>query len=217
MQRCIASASPLTSRRCSRSRSHRRFQQLSTRRCRARSLHGQSRCLRWPWIAPCCGQRPSSCILCRLCPPQSWTPSPCTRQRVQAELVHTCRAHSRHGRATSGAVCFRHDASVMFCRGRAPLSSHSAARVGTGSGRKAGQSWVRHQRRELRGLTQDRAAAECAEGAAAPAEVCLHFLPDDVTTTAQPGDSILDAAHAAGVDIVMSCGTGSCGICEVLC
>jgi len=114
------------------------------------------------------------------------------------------------------ALCaFRHDASVMYCCGLALPSSCTPAHVGAGSGHNASKRSVCSQRRKLRALPQDHAAAERAEGAAALAEVCLHFLPDDVTTTARPGDSILDAAHAAGVDIVTSCGTGSCGICEV--
>ena len=113
-------------------------------------------------------------------------------------------------------MCFRHDASVMFCCGRALLTSCTAAHVGPGTGHNASRRSVCRQRRELRALPQARAAAERAEESAAAAEVCLHFLPDDVTTVARPGDSILDAAHAAGVDIVTSCGTGSCGICEVL-
>ena len=46
-------------------------------------------------------------------------------------------------------------------------------------------------------------------------EVVLHFLPEDVYTTAQPGDSILEAAHAAGVVISTGCNSGSCGACEV--
>ncbi len=114
-------------------------------------------------------------------------------------------------------MCFRHNASVMFCCGRALISSCAATHVGAGSGHNASRRSVCSQRRELPGLRQDRVAAERAEPAAAAAEVCLHFLPDDVTITARPGDSILDAAHAAGVDIATSCGTGSCGICEVLC
>ena len=43
----------------------------------------------------------------------------------------------------------------------------------------------------------------------------LHFMPDDVTTCAQPGDSIMDAAYAAGVIISSGCNSGSCGMCEV--
>lgn len=46
-------------------------------------------------------------------------------------------------------------------------------------------------------------------------EVQLHFLPDDVMTTARPGDSIIDAAYAAGVVISTGCNSGSCGACEV--
>ena len=58
------------------------------------------------------------------------------------------------------------------------------------------------------------AAHQHTDAEASAAEVCLHFLPDDVVTTARSGDSILAAAHAAGVDIATSCCTGSCGICE---
>lgn len=45
--------------------------------------------------------------------------------------------------------------------------------------------------------------------------VLLHFMPEDITTTAQPGDSIMGAAYAAGVIISSGCNSGSCGMCEV--
>ncbi|MEM8504024.1 MAG: 2Fe-2S iron-sulfur cluster-binding protein [Cyanobacteria bacterium P01_D01_bin.1] len=45
--------------------------------------------------------------------------------------------------------------------------------------------------------------------------VQIRFLPDDVTTTAKPGEALLDVAHRAGVHISTGCLMGSCYACEV--
>ena len=43
----------------------------------------------------------------------------------------------------------------------------------------------------------------------------IHFLPDDVTTTAKAGESWLAVASRAGVDISTGCLAGSCHACEI--
>ncbi|KKD36290.1 2Fe-2S iron-sulfur cluster-binding protein [Limnoraphis robusta] len=43
----------------------------------------------------------------------------------------------------------------------------------------------------------------------------VHFLPDDVTVSAQPGEPILEVASRAGVSIPTGCLMGSCHACEV--
>lgn len=43
----------------------------------------------------------------------------------------------------------------------------------------------------------------------------LIFLPDEVTIQAEAGESILEAARRAGVDIPTGCLRGSCHACEV--
>ncbi|MDY7023103.1 MAG: 2Fe-2S iron-sulfur cluster binding domain-containing protein [Cyanobacteriota bacterium] len=43
----------------------------------------------------------------------------------------------------------------------------------------------------------------------------IHFLPDDVTVAAQPGEPILEVAKRAGVTIPTGCLMGSCHACEV--
>ncbi len=43
----------------------------------------------------------------------------------------------------------------------------------------------------------------------------IHFLPDDITTTAEPGEALLEVAHRAGVHISTGCLMGSCYACEV--
>jgi len=45
--------------------------------------------------------------------------------------------------------------------------------------------------------------------------VCIHFLPDDVTIQAQPGEPLLQVAARAGVSIPTGCLMGSCHACEV--
>jgi ferredoxin len=43
----------------------------------------------------------------------------------------------------------------------------------------------------------------------------VHFLPDDVTIDAEPGEPMLQVAERAGVDIPTGCLMGSCHACEV--
>ncbi|ERT05431.1 2Fe-2S iron-sulfur cluster binding domain protein [Lyngbya aestuarii BL J] len=43
----------------------------------------------------------------------------------------------------------------------------------------------------------------------------IHFLPDDITVCAQPGEAILEVANRAGVNIPTGCLMGSCHACEV--
>lgn len=45
--------------------------------------------------------------------------------------------------------------------------------------------------------------------------VQIHFLPDDVFTTAEPGEPLLAVAARAGVVIPTGCLMGSCHACEV--
>jgi ferredoxin len=45
--------------------------------------------------------------------------------------------------------------------------------------------------------------------------VTVHFLPDRVTVTAEPGESLLTVADRAGVTIPTGCLMGSCFACEV--
>ncbi len=45
--------------------------------------------------------------------------------------------------------------------------------------------------------------------------VCIHFLPDDVTIDAEPGEPLLRVAARAGVFIPTGCLMGSCHACEV--
>ena len=45
--------------------------------------------------------------------------------------------------------------------------------------------------------------------------VNVRFLPDDVTVTAKPGESLLSVASRAGVYISTGCLMGSCYACEV--
>jgi len=45
--------------------------------------------------------------------------------------------------------------------------------------------------------------------------VQVHFLPDDVYTTAQVGEPLLTVAERAGVFIPTGCLMGSCHACEV--
>ncbi|MEM6423894.1 MAG: 2Fe-2S iron-sulfur cluster-binding protein [Cyanobacteria bacterium P01_H01_bin.119] len=45
--------------------------------------------------------------------------------------------------------------------------------------------------------------------------VKIHFLPDDVTTQAEAGESLLTVAERAGVRIPVGCMMGSCHACEV--
>lgn len=48
-----------------------------------------------------------------------------------------------------------------------------------------------------------------------PQPVTVRFLPDDVSVEAMPGDSLLQVAHRAGIDIPTGCLRGSCHACEV--
>ncbi|MGB3788868.1 MAG: 2Fe-2S iron-sulfur cluster-binding protein [Phormidesmis sp.] len=45
--------------------------------------------------------------------------------------------------------------------------------------------------------------------------VQIRFLPDDITTTAEPGEALLEVAHRAGVHISTGCLMGACYACEV--
>ena len=45
--------------------------------------------------------------------------------------------------------------------------------------------------------------------------VHIHFLPDDVTTTAKAGESWLAVAARAGVEISTGCLAGACHACEI--
>ena len=45
--------------------------------------------------------------------------------------------------------------------------------------------------------------------------VNVHFLPDDVTVAAKPGEALLTVADRAGVKISTGCLVGSCHACEV--
>lgn len=45
--------------------------------------------------------------------------------------------------------------------------------------------------------------------------VQIRFLPDDITTTAEPGEALLDVAHRAGIHISTGCLMGTCYACEV--
>jgi ferredoxin len=47
------------------------------------------------------------------------------------------------------------------------------------------------------------------------ATVKIHFLPDNVTTSAQIGESWLDVAARAGVHISTGCLAGACQACEI--
>lgn len=43
----------------------------------------------------------------------------------------------------------------------------------------------------------------------------IHFLPDNVTVQADPGEPLLEVAERAGVMIPTGCLMGSCHACEV--
>ena len=43
----------------------------------------------------------------------------------------------------------------------------------------------------------------------------IHFVPDDVTITAEVGEPLLSVAERAGVSIPTGCLMGSCHACEV--
>ncbi|MFM7578596.1 MAG: 2Fe-2S iron-sulfur cluster-binding protein, partial [Microcystaceae cyanobacterium] len=45
--------------------------------------------------------------------------------------------------------------------------------------------------------------------------IAVHFLPDEVTILAEPGESLLTVAERAGVFIPTGCLLGSCHACEV--
>jgi ferredoxin len=45
--------------------------------------------------------------------------------------------------------------------------------------------------------------------------VCIRFLPDNVTVLAQAGEPVLQVAERAGVVIPTGCLMGSCHACEV--
>lgn len=45
--------------------------------------------------------------------------------------------------------------------------------------------------------------------------VTVHFLPDKVTVTAEPGEPLLNVAERAGITISTGCLMGSCYACEV--
>ncbi|NEP16999.1 MAG: (2Fe-2S)-binding protein [Leptolyngbya sp. SIO4C1] len=46
-------------------------------------------------------------------------------------------------------------------------------------------------------------------------KIAVHFLPDDVTISAEPGEPLLQVAERAGVTIPTGCLMGSCHACEV--
>jgi ferredoxin len=48
------------------------------------------------------------------------------------------------------------------------------------------------------------------------ATVKIHFLPDNVITSAQVGESWLDVAARAGVHISTGCLAGACHSCEII-
>ncbi|MEL7036197.1 MAG: 2Fe-2S iron-sulfur cluster binding domain-containing protein [Cyanobacteria bacterium J06592_8] len=48
-----------------------------------------------------------------------------------------------------------------------------------------------------------------------PQSLQIHFLPDDVTVAAEPGEPMLEVAKRAGVTIPTGCLMGSCHACEV--
>lgn len=43
----------------------------------------------------------------------------------------------------------------------------------------------------------------------------IHFLPDNVTVEAKPGEPLLEVANRGGVKIPTGCLMGSCHACEV--
>lgn len=45
-------------------------------------------------------------------------------------------------------------------------------------------------------------------------EFVVHLLRSDLRQTVGAGETILDVARAAGLDVPHSCGRGTCGICE---
>jgi ferredoxin len=45
--------------------------------------------------------------------------------------------------------------------------------------------------------------------------ITVQFLPDNLTTTATPGESLLTVAARASVSIPTGCMVGSCNACEV--
>jgi ferredoxin len=45
--------------------------------------------------------------------------------------------------------------------------------------------------------------------------VQIHFLPDEITIDAEPGEAILEVAKRAGIVIPTGCLMGSCHACEV--
>jgi ferredoxin len=45
--------------------------------------------------------------------------------------------------------------------------------------------------------------------------VTVHFLPDKITVTAEPGEPLLNVADRAGITIPTGCLMGSCFACEV--
>lgn len=48
------------------------------------------------------------------------------------------------------------------------------------------------------------------------ATIRIHFLPDNITTSAQVGESWLDVAARAGVHISTGCLAGACHACEII-
>jgi ferredoxin len=45
--------------------------------------------------------------------------------------------------------------------------------------------------------------------------VTVQFLPDNLTTIATPGESLLTVAHRANISIPTGCLVGNCNACEV--
>jgi ferredoxin-NADP reductase len=87
----------------------------------------------------------------------------------------------------------------VYCCGPAPLLAAIEA---------ACASWPAHSLRTERFVAADQGAP----ARTAPFEVELAHSGATVTVT--PGVSVLDAVHAAGVDVLSSCRQGTCGTCE---
>jgi ferredoxin-NADP reductase len=90
-------------------------------------------------------------------------------------------------------------AARVYCCGPAPLLAAIEA---------ACAGWPAHSLRTERFVAADRGAP----ARTAPFEVEL--ARSGATVTVTPGVSVLDAVHAAGVDVLSSCRQGTCGTCE---
>jgi ferredoxin-NADP reductase len=91
------------------------------------------------------------------------------------------------------------DGVRVYCCGPAPL----LAAIGT-----ATADWPAHAVRTERFV---------ADGRAAPARTTpfdVRLARSGRTVTVAPSESVLDAVHAAGIDVLSSCRQGVCGTCE---